>query len=141
MSWWTWGEAGVPDFGDRIAVPGGGPAGAATQPTTNVTLDTSSIQFYVSQTRMSSREEIEVAPTQQVIPVDEPVDRLTEPEKRPGRIEVGKALGKLAPRRSSAVLSGSYHCHNFQDGRAELWDRIGGWATGVAGSQLSAASS
>ncbi len=27
------------------------------------------------------------------------------------------------------VLEGSYHCHNFQDGRARLWDRIGAWAT------------
>jgi alpha-beta hydrolase superfamily lysophospholipase len=30
------------------------------------------------------------------------------------------------------VLAGSYHCHNFQDGRATLWDRLGVWATGVA---------
>jgi len=30
------------------------------------------------------------------------------------------------------VLAGSYHCHNFQDGRARLWDRLGAWATGVA---------
>jgi alpha-beta hydrolase superfamily lysophospholipase len=30
------------------------------------------------------------------------------------------------------VLAGSYHCHNFQDGRAMLWDRLGAWATGVA---------
>ena len=27
------------------------------------------------------------------------------------------------------VLAGSYHCHNFQDGRARLWDRLGAWAT------------
>jgi alpha-beta hydrolase superfamily lysophospholipase len=26
------------------------------------------------------------------------------------------------------VLAGSYHCHNFQDGRARLWDRLGAWA-------------
>ena len=30
------------------------------------------------------------------------------------------------------VLQGSYHCHNFQDGRARLWDRLGAWAAGVA---------
>jgi alpha-beta hydrolase superfamily lysophospholipase len=29
------------------------------------------------------------------------------------------------------VLPGSYHCHNFQDGRARLWDRLGAWATEV----------
>jgi alpha-beta hydrolase superfamily lysophospholipase len=29
------------------------------------------------------------------------------------------------------VLAGSYHCHNFQDGRARLWDRLGAWATGT----------
>ena len=29
------------------------------------------------------------------------------------------------------VLAGSYHCHNFQDGRARLWDRLGAWATEV----------
>jgi len=68
-----------------------------------VTLDTSSIQFYVSRINTSSREEIEVAPTQQVIPVDEPVDRVTEPETRRSRIEVGRVLGKLAPRRISAI--------------------------------------
>jgi ribose transport system permease protein len=44
-----------------------------------------------------------VAPTQQVISVDEPVDRLTEPETRPSRIEVSRVFGKLAPRRISAV--------------------------------------
>ena len=27
------------------------------------------------------------------------------------------------------VLAGSYHCHNFQEGRARLWDRLGAWAT------------
>src|SRR5215203_1559539 len=69
----------------------------------DVTLDTSSIQFYVSRINTSSREEIEVAPTQQVIPVDEPVDRVTEPETRRSRIEVGRVLGKLAPRRISAI--------------------------------------
>jgi hypothetical protein len=26
------------------------------------------------------------------------------------------------------VLRGSYHCHNFQDSRATLWDRLGAWA-------------
>ncbi len=30
------------------------------------------------------------------------------------------------------VLAGSYHCHNFQDGRVRLWDRLGMWATEVA---------
>ena len=30
------------------------------------------------------------------------------------------------------VLSGSYHCHNFQEGRSRLWDRLGAWATEVA---------
>jgi alpha-beta hydrolase superfamily lysophospholipase len=30
------------------------------------------------------------------------------------------------------VLGGSYHCHNFQDGRARLWDRLGAWASEVA---------
>jgi hypothetical protein len=30
------------------------------------------------------------------------------------------------------VLQGSYHCHNFQDGRARLWDRLGAWTAGVA---------
>jgi ribose transport system permease protein len=69
----------------------------------DVTLDTSSIQFYVSRTNTSSREEIEVAPTQQVIPVDEPVDRVAEPETRRSRIEVSRVLGKLAPRRISAI--------------------------------------
>ena len=29
------------------------------------------------------------------------------------------------------VLAGSYHCHNFQDGRAGLWDRLSAWATGT----------
>ena len=29
------------------------------------------------------------------------------------------------------VLAGSYHCHNFQEGRATLWDRLGAWATDV----------
>jgi hypothetical protein len=29
------------------------------------------------------------------------------------------------------VLAGSYHCHNFQDGRARLWDRLGMWATAL----------
>ena len=29
------------------------------------------------------------------------------------------------------VLGGSYHCHNFQDGRADLWNRLGVWATEV----------
>ena len=29
------------------------------------------------------------------------------------------------------VLGGSYHCHNFQDGRADLWTRLGAWATEV----------
>ena len=29
------------------------------------------------------------------------------------------------------VLAGSYHCHNFQDGRARLWDRLAAWATGI----------
>jgi ribose transport system permease protein len=68
-----------------------------------VTLDTSSIQFYVSETNTSSREEIEVAPTQQVTPVEDPVDRLTEPDTRRSRIEVSRVLGKLAPRRISAI--------------------------------------
>ena len=27
------------------------------------------------------------------------------------------------------ILAGSYHCHNFQEGRATLWDRLGAWAT------------
>lgn len=27
------------------------------------------------------------------------------------------------------VLEGSYHCHNFQDGRAGLWDRLAAWVT------------
>ncbi len=39
------------------------------------------------------------------------------------------------------VLRGSYHCHNFQDERAELWDRIGDWATGVVVRWPSAVSS
>ncbi|MFC4507759.1 MULTISPECIES: hypothetical protein [Streptomyces] len=30
------------------------------------------------------------------------------------------------------VLAGSYHCHNFQSGRARLWNRLGAWATEVA---------
>jgi alpha-beta hydrolase superfamily lysophospholipase len=30
-----------------------------------------------------------------------------------------------------SVLAGSYHCHNFQDGRARLWDRLAAWATGI----------
>jgi hypothetical protein len=29
------------------------------------------------------------------------------------------------------VLAGSYHCHNFQDGRVTLWDRLGAWVTAV----------
>ena len=29
------------------------------------------------------------------------------------------------------VLAGSYHCHNFQDGRVTLWNRLGAWATEV----------
>lgn len=29
------------------------------------------------------------------------------------------------------VLPDSYHCHNFHDGRARLWDRLGAWATQV----------
>jgi alpha-beta hydrolase superfamily lysophospholipase len=29
------------------------------------------------------------------------------------------------------VLAGSYHCHNFQDSRARLWDRLGAWVTEV----------
>ena len=29
------------------------------------------------------------------------------------------------------VLAGSYHCHNFQEGRAALWDRLVAWATEV----------
>ncbi len=29
------------------------------------------------------------------------------------------------------VLAGSYHCHNFQDGRARLWNRLGAWAREV----------
>ena len=28
--------------------------------------------------------------------------------------------------------AGSYHCHNLQEGRATLWDRLGAWATEVA---------
>ncbi len=31
-----------------------------------------------------------------------------------------------------SVLAGSYHCHNFHEGRAALWDRLGAWATEVA---------
>jgi alpha-beta hydrolase superfamily lysophospholipase len=31
------------------------------------------------------------------------------------------------------VLEGSYHCHNFQEGRARLWDRLGAWAAQVVG--------
>jgi ribose transport system permease protein len=80
-----------------------GPPGFGRGTLANVTLDTSSIQFYVSRTNTSSREEIEVAPTQQVIKVDEPVDRLAEPETPTIRIEVGRVLGKLAPRRISAI--------------------------------------
>lgn len=30
------------------------------------------------------------------------------------------------------VLADSYHCHNFQEGRATLWDRLGAWAPEVA---------
>jgi len=29
------------------------------------------------------------------------------------------------------VLASSFHCHNFQEGRATLWDRLGAWATDV----------
>jgi alpha-beta hydrolase superfamily lysophospholipase len=29
------------------------------------------------------------------------------------------------------VLGGSYHCHNFQDGRMRLWDRLAAWASEV----------
>jgi hypothetical protein len=29
------------------------------------------------------------------------------------------------------VLAGSYHCHNFQDGRARLWDRLAAWGMGI----------
>ena len=32
------------------------------------------------------------------------------------------------------VLAGSYHCHNFQDGRVALWNRLGTWASEVAAS-------
>jgi ribose transport system permease protein len=46
---------------------------------------------------------IDVAPTQQVIPVDEPLHRLEEPERPTRRIEPGRMLGKLAPRRISAL--------------------------------------
>jgi alpha-beta hydrolase superfamily lysophospholipase len=28
------------------------------------------------------------------------------------------------------VLRDSYHCHNFQDGRVALWERVGAWASG-----------
>ena len=44
-----------------------------------------------------------MAPTQQFIPVDEPVDRLPEPETRSRRIGPGRILSKLAPRRISAI--------------------------------------
>lgn len=30
------------------------------------------------------------------------------------------------------VLRGSYHCHNFQEARADLWDRLAVWATYVS---------
>ena len=29
------------------------------------------------------------------------------------------------------VVPGTYHCHNFQAARADLWDRIGGWASSL----------
>ena len=32
------------------------------------------------------------------------------------------------------VLPGSYHCHNFQDGRVALWNRLGTWASEAAAS-------
>jgi alpha-beta hydrolase superfamily lysophospholipase len=32
------------------------------------------------------------------------------------------------------VLAGSYHCHNFQDGRVTLWNRLATWASEVAAS-------
>ena len=35
------------------------------------------------------------------------------------------------------VLEGSYHCHNFQHGRATLWDRLGSWvAEGIRAGEL-----
>ena len=39
------------------------------------------------------------------------------------------------------VLGGSYHCHNFQDGRADLWNRLGAWATEVGRAPAALASS
>jgi hypothetical protein len=39
------------------------------------------------------------------------------------------------------VLAGSYHCHNFHEGRARLWDRLGAWATGVVTASASVTSS
>jgi alpha-beta hydrolase superfamily lysophospholipase len=35
------------------------------------------------------------------------------------------------------VVAGSYHCHNFQHGRARLWDRLGAWATGTVAERTS----
>ena len=32
------------------------------------------------------------------------------------------------------VLAGSYHCHNFQDGRVTLWNRLGAWVSDAAAS-------
>jgi len=32
------------------------------------------------------------------------------------------------------VLVGSYHCHNFQDGRVRLWNRLGAWVSEAAAS-------
>jgi alpha-beta hydrolase superfamily lysophospholipase len=39
------------------------------------------------------------------------------------------------------VLAGSYHCHNFQDGRAALWNRLGAWATDLGRGPVAIASS
>jgi alpha-beta hydrolase superfamily lysophospholipase len=38
------------------------------------------------------------------------------------------------------VLAGSYHCHNFQEGRVTLWDRLGAWAREVLAPALLASS-
>lgn len=39
------------------------------------------------------------------------------------------------------VLAGSYHCHNFQDGRARLWARLAAWVNEVVTTSALATSS
>jgi alpha-beta hydrolase superfamily lysophospholipase len=46
----------------------------------------------------------------------------------PKVIGVGQAFYTASEDITLFVLAGSYHCHNFHEGRGALWDRIGAWA-------------